>query len=221
MARGAPRICTTRTGSANAASKVVTSTEDGSEGDRGFITVPLARAFAERSRRSGRVALRVRADADDARGRRTSRSKHGEDVEVSLEQTMGCGLGGCYSCVVPHPRRRAARRISCARASRVPCFPAARSSGRSWPIDDQDVNPSTPTAAARLGTIEPLDLTVRIGSLTLKNPLIAASGCFGYGVEYADVVDLSSLGAVCVKGLFLTEREGHRAASASSKRPPA
>src|SRR6266704_1286867 len=54
-----------------------------------------------------------------------------------------------------------------------------------------------------------MDLSVRIGSLTLKNPLIAASGCFGYGVEYADLVDLSSLGAIAVKGLFLTEREGH------------
>jgi dihydroorotate dehydrogenase (NAD+) catalytic subunit len=54
-----------------------------------------------------------------------------------------------------------------------------------------------------------MDLTVRIGALTLKNPLIAASGCFGYGVEYGSVVDLSTLGAVAVKGLFLTEREGH------------
>ena len=43
----------------------------------------------------------------------------------------------------------------------------------------------------------------------LKNPLIAASGCFGYGVEYANAVDLGSLGAVAVKGLFLKEREGH------------
>ena len=56
-----------------------------------------------------------------------------------------------------------------------------------------------------------MDLSVRIGSLTLKNPLIAASGCFGYGVEYADIVDLASLGGVAVKGLFLTEREGHPA----------
>src|SRR5918911_1386439 len=56
-----------------------------------------------------------------------------------------------------------------------------------------------------------MELSVRIGSLTLKNPVIAASGCFGYGVEYADVVDLSSLGGVVVKGLFLTEREGHPA----------
>src|SRR3954467_11907056 len=56
-----------------------------------------------------------------------------------------------------------------------------------------------------------MDLSVRIGRLTLKNPLLAASGCFGYGVEYADVVDLSSLGAVVSKGLFLAEREGHPA----------
>ncbi len=55
------------------------------------------------------------------------------------------------------------------------------------------------------------DLTVKIGSLTLTNPVIAASGCFGYGVEYAQMVDLASLGGVAVKGLFLEEREGHPA----------
>jgi dihydroorotate dehydrogenase (NAD+) catalytic subunit len=53
------------------------------------------------------------------------------------------------------------------------------------------------------------DLTVRIGSLTLVNPVIAASGCFGYGVEYAEAIDLSTLGGVAVKGLFLAERDGH------------
>ena len=66
-----------------------------------------------------------------------------------------------------------------------------------------------------MGVIEPavreMDLSVRIGSLTLKNPLVAASGCFGYGVEYADVVDLSTLGAIVSKGLFLSAREGHPA----------
>ena len=56
-----------------------------------------------------------------------------------------------------------------------------------------------------------MDLSVRIGSLTLENPLMAASGCFGYGVEYAELVDLASLGAVVTKGLFLEPREGHPA----------
>jgi dihydroorotate dehydrogenase (NAD+) catalytic subunit len=54
-----------------------------------------------------------------------------------------------------------------------------------------------------------VDLSVRLGSLQLRNPIIAASGCFGYGVEYAHAVDLASLGGVAVKGLFLAEREGH------------
>ena len=54
-----------------------------------------------------------------------------------------------------------------------------------------------------------MDLSVSIGSLTIPNPLIAASGCFGYGVEYAGAVDLSTLGGVAVKGLFLAPREGH------------
>jgi len=54
-----------------------------------------------------------------------------------------------------------------------------------------------------------MDLSVDIGSLRLSNPLIAASGCYGYGVEYADAVDLSALGAIASKGLFLAPREGH------------
>lgn len=54
-----------------------------------------------------------------------------------------------------------------------------------------------------------VDLSVTIGGLKLKNPLIAASGCFGYGTEYGDLLDLSSLGGIAVKGLFLDEREGH------------
>lgn len=55
----------------------------------------------------------------------------------------------------------------------------------------------------------PINLEVSFGPLQLKNPLVAASGCFGYGTEYANVVNLSTLGAVAVKGLFLEEREGH------------
>ncbi|MGE0393471.1 MAG: dihydroorotate dehydrogenase [Vicinamibacterales bacterium] len=53
------------------------------------------------------------------------------------------------------------------------------------------------------------DLSVRIGSLTLANPFIAASGCFGYGLEYASTIDLATLGGFVTKGLFLKAREGH------------
>ena len=53
------------------------------------------------------------------------------------------------------------------------------------------------------------DLSVRIGSLSLKNPIMAASGCFGYGLEYANSLDIARLGAVVSKGLFMKAREGH------------
>jgi dihydroorotate dehydrogenase (NAD+) catalytic subunit len=58
-------------------------------------------------------------------------------------------------------------------------------------------------------THDAIDLSVSVGPLTLRSPLIAASGCFGYGTEYAEIVDLATLGGVAVKGLFLAPREGH------------
>jgi len=53
------------------------------------------------------------------------------------------------------------------------------------------------------------DLSVRVGGLRLKNPVIAASGTFGFGEEYGELYDLSRLGAVCTKGLTLQPREGN------------
>lgn len=53
------------------------------------------------------------------------------------------------------------------------------------------------------------DLTVAIGDWQLANPVMTASGTFGYGVEYADFVDLNSLGAIVVKGVSLLPRPGN------------
>jgi dihydroorotate dehydrogenase (NAD+) catalytic subunit len=52
-------------------------------------------------------------------------------------------------------------------------------------------------------------LAVDIGGLVLKNPVMTASGTFGYGEEYASFMDLSVLGAIVVKGLSITPREGN------------
>ncbi|HPD55925.1 MAG TPA: dihydroorotate dehydrogenase [Smithellaceae bacterium] len=56
---------------------------------------------------------------------------------------------------------------------------------------------------------EQINMSVKIGRLKLKNPVMTASGTFGYGEEYADYVDLNKLGAVVVKGLSLKPREGN------------
>jgi len=53
-----------------------------------------------------------------------------------------------------------------------------------------------------------VDLSVEIGALHLGNPVIAASGTFGYGIEFAQLTDLNRLGAIVVKGLSLEPMEG-------------
>ena len=53
------------------------------------------------------------------------------------------------------------------------------------------------------------DLSVRIGGLRLKNPVVSASGTFGYGLEFAPFYDISRLGAVVVKGLSLAPTAGN------------
>ena len=53
------------------------------------------------------------------------------------------------------------------------------------------------------------DLRVNIGNLALKNPVMTASGTFGYGEEFADLVDLSAIGGIVVKGTTLHKREGN------------
>lgn len=54
-----------------------------------------------------------------------------------------------------------------------------------------------------------MNLSVHIGHLKLKNPVMTASGTFGYGEEYSDFVDLNKLGAIVVKGISLKPMEGN------------
>ena len=54
-----------------------------------------------------------------------------------------------------------------------------------------------------------VELNCKIGELSLQNPVLTASGTFGYGTEYADIVDLNRLGGIIVKGTTLNAREGN------------
>src|ERR1700704_1190072 len=81
-----------------------------------------------------------------------------------------------------------------------------------------EIAPSFPqsprVASARHAKISPVtapaavDLSVQVGALRLRNPIIAASGTFGYGIEFAHLVDLNLLGAIVVKGLSREPIEG-------------
>jgi dihydroorotate dehydrogenase electron transfer subunit len=99
------------------------ATEDGSAGARGFVTAPLADALASQAS-DGPPSIYVCGPTPMMRAVAELAARHGHDVEVSLEQTMGCGMGGCYSCVVPvnQPGRPPHFVRSCLAG---PTFPAA------------------------------------------------------------------------------------------------
>jgi len=77
----------------------VLATEDGSRGTKGLITVPLESALTSLPRTS-QLRMYVCGPTPMMRAVATLARAHGRRCDVSLEQVMGCGLGGCYSCVV-------------------------------------------------------------------------------------------------------------------------
>jgi dihydroorotate dehydrogenase electron transfer subunit len=79
---------------------IVFSTEDGSRGSKGFITLPLEERLAA-VKSSADVRLYVCGPTPMMRAVAAVAATHGCRCDVSLEQVMGCGMGGCYSCVVP------------------------------------------------------------------------------------------------------------------------
>lgn len=54
-----------------------------------------------------------------------------------------------------------------------------------------------------------IDMTVNLAGVTLNNPIVAASGTYGFGREFSEFYDLSELGGICVKGLTVHERQGN------------
>jgi dihydroorotate dehydrogenase electron transfer subunit len=78
--------------------RLVLATEDGSHGDRGRITVPL-----ERELKQARGDLMVYACGPEPMLEAVAHvaAAHGRPSQVSVERVMGCGMGGCYSCVIP------------------------------------------------------------------------------------------------------------------------
>ena len=78
----------------------VLSTEDGTRGVRGRVTVPLADAL-QAAREDSDVRLYVCGPTPMMRAVAALAAQHRRPCDVSLEQVMGCGMGGCYSCVVP------------------------------------------------------------------------------------------------------------------------
>jgi dihydroorotate dehydrogenase electron transfer subunit len=80
--------------------RLMLATEDGSRGTHGRVTAPLARALDERAGTGRPVTIYACGPTPMMRAVAELGARAGTPVFVSLEQVMGCGMGGCYSCVV-------------------------------------------------------------------------------------------------------------------------
>ena len=112
----------------------------------------------------------------------------------------------------PAKRRPTVRRFKSAivpAARRAPAPPANDAGGRATGAPDRTPGHATAMSATTPPDRE-IDLAVDLGrGLRLENPILVASGTFGYGIEYGDVVDIQRLGAICCKGTTLRPRVGN------------
>ena len=113
---------------------------------------------------------------------------------ISLENRMACGMGACLGCT-----------IKTTQGNKRCC--------KDGPVFDAEIidfsSIDFPARHTPLAENEEVDLSVEIAGVKLQNPVIAASGTFGYGSEYAPLLDVNSLGGICSKGLTLEAREGN------------
>lgn len=124
----------------------------------------------------------------------------GVQCYLSMEERMACGVGACLGCT-----------ISTKDGNKRCCKDGPVFDGKI--LDFKKID--SPVTSPRLEKKPPLsednlpDLSVEIAGVRFANPVIAASGTFGYGSEYKTVFDVNELGGICSKGLTLESRAGN------------
>ena len=179
---------------------LVVTTDDGSCGIRGMISAALTAQVLKEKKYSV-----VYACGPEPMLRYIQKicAEAGTKCFLSLESKMACGMGACLGCTI---KTKSGLKRCCKDG---PVFEASEII-----FDEKEFAKPKPP-------LEKVDLSVKIFShsshktsgvekeLFLKNPVIAASGTFGFGAEYKNIFDVASLGAIASKGLTLEAREGN------------
>lgn len=178
------------------------STEDGSTGIKGILPAIFNKKTLEEKQYSAVYAC---GPEPMLRYVRDLCREAGVQSYLSLEKRMACGMGACLGCRVltTHGNKRCCKEGPVFKGEEVifedskPVNPVFVSGGR------------TPNAGALKTDLGEPDLSVDIAGVEFKNPVIAASGTFGYGKEYSPLMDVSGLGGICSKGLTLNPSLGN------------
>ena len=114
---------------------------------------------------------------------------------LSMENRMACGVGACLGCT-----------ITTTEGNKRCCKDGPVFAGEILQFEPAK---NKPIGKSTAGNENEPDLSVKVAGVKFANPVIAASGTFGYGSEYASVFDVSELGGICSKGLTLQARPGN------------
>ena len=179
------------------ANKLVVTTDDGSCGIKGMIPQVLDAATLKNA--GYQVVYACGPEPLLAYVQEICREA-GIPCYLSMESAMACGMGACLGCTIATTE---GNRRCCADGPVFPgeiiLFP------KKAPVKKLVVEGKQ---SANSASSEP-DLRVKIAGVEFANPVIAASGTFGYGSEYQPILAVNRLGGICSKGLTLEGRPGN------------
>ncbi|MCR5725789.1 MAG: dihydroorotate dehydrogenase [Treponema sp.] len=176
------------------------TTDDGSAGIHGMLPVALS---ADVLRKNGYTVVYACGPTPMLAYVQKICREAGVRCYLSMENRMACGVGACLGCTITTTEGNK----RCCKDG--PVFDGAIlqfEPPKYKPLRGSAVNPAEPGVSA--SSTAP-DMSVEIAGVRFENPVIAASGTFGYGSEYGSLFDVNALGGICSKGLTLQPRPGN------------
>ena len=169
------------------------TTDDGSAGIKGMLPAALT---AETLKSKGYTVLYACGPTPMLAYLQKICLEAGVKSYLSMENRMACGVGACLGCT-----------ITTKEGNKRCCKDGPVFKGEILNFEPPKNKPVFGTEKAG-ADFEP-DLSVEVAGVKFENPVIAASGTFGYGSEYSSIFDVNKLGGICSKGLTLQARPGN------------
>lgn len=170
------------------------STDDGSCGTKGMLPNILC---ADELRQNKYTAVYACGPEPMLRYVQRICKETGIPCYLSMEARMACGMGACLGCT-----------IQTTQGNKRCCKDGPVFLGEELVFAKEEPTKSCVSLSLQKNKEEP-DLSVEIAGVRFENPVIAASGTFGYGKEYEPLTEVNRLGGICSKGLTLESRPGN------------
>ena len=171
------------------------TTDDGSVGVHGMLNVALT---ADTLKKNGYTVVYACGPTPMLSYVQKICKEAGVRSYLSMENRMACGVGACLGCT-----------IATTEGNKRCCKDGPVFDGAILDFTPPKFKPLRGEVVSTNSDSNLPDLSVDVAGVHFANPVIAASGTFGYGSEYASIFDVNKLGGICSKGLTLQPRPGN------------